>query len=106
MKETFTEWLRKQPDYGVFNPPMSSEKALDFLFDYRLVDDYDQLPEKAQQTNTYIVFNIIMKYSREFRKERKKVKREYKKMKRKNERRLKKERKHGTNKTDRNILRC
>ena len=47
-----------------------------------------------------------MKYSREFRKERKKVKREYKKMKRKNERRLKKERKYGTNKTDRNILRC
>lgn len=86
MKETFTEWLRKQPDYGVFNPPMSSEKA--------------------QQTNTYIVFNILMKYSREFRKERKKVKREYKKMKRKNERRLKKERKYGTNKTDRNILRC
>lgn len=85
---------------------MSSEKALDFLFDYLLVDDYDPLPEKAQQTNTYIVFNILMKYSREFRKERKKVKREYKKMKRKNERRLKKERKHGTNKTDRNILRC
>lgn len=52
MKETFTEWLRKQPDYGIFNPPMSSEKALDFLFDYLLVDDYDPLPEKAQQTNT------------------------------------------------------
>lgn len=77
MKETFTEWLRKQPDYGIFNPPMSSEKALDFLFDYLLI-----------------------------RMERKKVKREYKRMKRKNERRLKKERKYGTNKTDRNILRC
>lgn len=55
---------------------MSSEKALDFLFDYLLI-----------------------------RMERKKVKREYKRMKRKNERRLKKERKYGTNKTDRNILR-
>lgn len=77
MKETFTEWLRKQPDYGIFNPPISSEKALDFLFDYLLI-----------------------------RMERKKVKREYKRMKRKNERRLKKERKYGTNKTDRNILRC
>lgn len=77
MRETFTEWLRKQPDYGNFNPPMSSEKALDFLFDYLLI-----------------------------RMERKKVKREYKRMKRKNERRLKKERKYGTNKTDRNILRC
>lgn len=105
MKETFTEWLRKQPDYGNFNPPMSSEKALDFLFDYLLADNYDPLPEKTQQTNTYIVFNILMKYSREFRKERKKIKREYKKMKRKNERRLKKE-KYGTNKTDRNVLRC
>ena len=62
MKETFTEWLRKQPDYGIFNPPMSSEKTLDFLFDYLLI-----------------------------RMERKKVKREYRKMKRKNERRLKKE---------------
>lgn len=75
MKETFTKWLRKQPDYGNFNSPMSSEKTLDFLFDYLLI-----------------------------RMERKKVKREYRKMKRKNKRRLKKE-KYGTNKTDRNILR-
>lgn len=54
MKETFTKWLRKQPDYGNFNSPMSSEKTLDFLFDYLLI-----------------------------RMERKKVKREYRKMKRK-----------------------
>lgn len=77
MKETFTKWIRKQPDYGNVNPPMSSEKALDFLFDYLLI-----------------------------RMERKKVKREYRKMKRENERRLKKKGKYGTNKTDRNILRC
>ena len=62
MKETFTKWLRKQPDYGNFDSPMSSEKPLDFLFDYLLI-----------------------------RMERKKVKREYRKMKRKNERRLKEE---------------
>lgn len=54
MKEIFTKWLRKQPDYGNFNSPMSSEKTLDFLFDYLLI-----------------------------RMERKKVKREYRKMKRK-----------------------
>ena len=66
----------------------------------------NKMSQYNNKTNTYIVFNILMKYSREFRKERKKVKREYKKMKRKNERRLKKERKYGTNKTDRNILRC
>lgn len=89
MKETFTEWLREQPDYGICNPPMSSEKALDFLFDYLLVDDYDPTPEGAQQTNTYIVFKILMKYSKEFRKERRKIKREYKRMKRKNERKTK-----------------
>lgn len=77
MKETFSEWLERQPSYGLCNPPLEPNKALDFLFDYLLVDDYDPLPEKADQTNTWIVHEILMKYSREYRKEREKMFKKY-----------------------------
>lgn len=64
-----TDWLDEQPDYGLCNPPMSPDEALDFLFNYLIPEDYDPLPEGAWQTNTYIVYQILSKYSRKFRKE-------------------------------------
>ena len=65
----FTEWLNEQPDYGLCNPPMTSDQALDFLFNYLIPGDYDVLPEHAEQTNTYIVHRILSKYSKVYRKE-------------------------------------
>ena len=64
-----TEWLNEQPDYGLCNPPMNPDQALEFLFNYLTPGNYDPLPESAHQTNTYIVFNILRKYSKVFRKE-------------------------------------
>lgn len=64
-----TEWLDEQPDYGLCNPPMDPSQALYFLFDYLIPGEYDPLSEGARQTNTYIVFHILRKYSKTFRKE-------------------------------------
>lgn len=64
-----TEWINNQPDYGICNPPMSSDQALDFLFEYLIPDHYDPNPESCEQVNTYVVYEILMKYSKEFRRE-------------------------------------
>ncbi len=64
-----TEWLDEQEDYGLCNPPMSPDEALQFLFDYLIPGEYDPLPEGAWQTNTHIVYMILRKYSRKFRRE-------------------------------------
>ena len=40
-----TEWINNQPDYGICNPPMSSDQALDFLFEYLIPDHYDPNPK-------------------------------------------------------------
>ena len=67
----FTEWIDNQEDYGMCNPPMKAQQAIYFLFDY-LDIPYDVMPESTEQTNTHIVFEILMKYSKKFRKEYKK----------------------------------
>ena len=64
-----TEWIINQLDYGICNPPMSSDHALDFLFEYLIPDHYDPTPESYEQVNTYVVYEILMKYSKEFRRE-------------------------------------
>ena len=71
MKETITEWIDKQPNYGMCNPPMDAQTALNFLCDY-LDCPYDNMPESIEQCNTHIVFEILQKHSRKFRKEYKK----------------------------------
>lgn len=69
--QKFTEWLKNDSiDCGVCDPPMEAQKAIDFLQNYLLGEDwYVTVPESTQQVNTVIVFEILMKYSREFRKE-------------------------------------
>ncbi|MBQ4556532.1 MAG: hypothetical protein IJA60_02665 [Clostridia bacterium] len=70
----FTAWLKNDAeDCGMCDPPMEAQKAINFLKDYLLGENwYITMPESQQQVNTAIVFNILMKHSREFRKEWKK----------------------------------
>ena len=67
---TITEWLNKQKDYGMCYPPMDAQSALYFLAEY-LDIPYTYMPETTEQTNTYVVLEILNKYSRKFRKEQK-----------------------------------
>lgn len=66
--ETITDWLSKQEDYGLCNPPMDAQKALHFLAEYLDIPE-DTMPENEQQTNTYIVCKILDRYSKKYRKE-------------------------------------
>lgn len=70
----FTDWLKNDVgDYGMCDPPMEAQKAIGFLTGYLLGEDwYITMPESQQQVNTAIVFKILMKHSREFRREWKK----------------------------------
>lgn len=74
MKQTFTEWLEFQNSTtnkdNIFSPPMSDSTAVQFLKDYLLGDDwYVTDPLCSDQINTQIVYDILCKYSRKFRKE-------------------------------------
>lgn len=72
--QKFTEWLENDAvDCGMCDPPMEAQKAIDFLTDYLLGKDwYVTMPENTQQVNTATVFEILLEYSKEFRKEWKK----------------------------------
>ena len=67
---TFTEWYlqNKSPD-DIFDPPMSAEQVLDFLIQYLLPENYHTGNITASQANTEIVQDILMKYSKKFKKE-------------------------------------
>ena len=63
-----TNWLKEQDEYGMCNPPMDAQTAMNFLADYLGIPD-NGMPESVQQTNTHLVFEILNRYSKEFRKE-------------------------------------
>lgn len=77
-KITISEWFSKQPDYGILHPPMDAQTAIYFLFDY-LDIPYDIYPESTEQSNTFIVVEILKRHSKKFRKERKELRKKYKK---------------------------
>ena len=62
-----TEWLNSQKDYGLCNPPMDAQTALNFLADYLEIPD-NVLSESVEQTNTYIVCEILGRYSKKYKK--------------------------------------
>lgn len=70
-KQKFTEWLENDAeDYGMCDPPLEAQKAINFLRDYLLGEDwYIAMPENTKQINTAIVYDILSEYSSEFRKE-------------------------------------
>lgn len=75
----FLEWLNFQNETAnkdnIFPPAMESQMAVDFLCDYLLGDDwYTVNPISTAQVNTEVVYDILRKYSRRFRKELRKSK--------------------------------
>lgn len=79
MKEcnTMTHWLKNEAkDCGLCDPPMNSNLAITMLKNYLLGEDwYVVMPENSEQCNTAIVHEILMKYSKEYRKEIKRIQR-------------------------------
>lgn len=71
MVESFTEWLKSQEDpENILPPELDFEKAIQFLKDYLLGEDwYVNYSGSAKQINTDIVYDILKKYSKKFRKE-------------------------------------
>ena len=69
--QTFTDWLENDSvDCGIMSPPMEAEKALSFLTDYLLGENwYVVAPISPKQVNTNIVHEILWKYSKQYRKE-------------------------------------
>ena len=69
--QTFTDWLENDSiDCGIMSPPMEAEKALSFLTDYLLGENWYVVgPISPKQVNTNIVHEILWKYSKQFRKE-------------------------------------
>ena len=72
-KKQFTYWLKYEAeDCGLMQPPLDAQKALNFLKDYLLGEDwYVVNPVNTQQCNTQIVWEILEKYSTEFNREKK-----------------------------------
>ena len=67
---TFTEWYLKHSDPdNIFSPGMCPDKAIDFLVQYLLPEDYWTTEITSSQAITEIVYDILMKYSKKFRKE-------------------------------------
>ena len=69
--QTFTDWLENDSiDCGIMLPPMEAEKALSFLTDYLLGENwYVVAPISPKQVNTNRVHEILWKYSKQYRKE-------------------------------------
>ena len=69
--QTFTDWLENDSiDCGIMSPPMEAEKALSFLTDYLLGENWYVVdPISPKQVNTNIVHEILWKYSKKYRKE-------------------------------------
>lgn len=67
----FTDWLENNSiDCGIMSPPMEAEKALSFLTDYLLGENwYVVAPISPKQVNTNRVHEILWKYSKQYRKE-------------------------------------
>lgn len=69
---TFTEWLDKEWDKdNMCPPPLNAQLAIDFLKEYLLGENwYSTMLTNSEQINTEIVHEILNKYSRKYRKER------------------------------------
>ena len=78
------KWLKEQNETvnkgNIFPPPLEPQMAIDFLRAYLLGEDwYTVNPISQKQINTEIVFEILFKYSKRFKKEYKIMKKKSKK---------------------------
>ena len=69
----YTEWLDENWDKNnMFPPSLDPQTALDFLQEYLLGEDYYIVnPMPNIQANCEVVHDILYKYSKQYRKERK-----------------------------------
>ncbi len=67
----FTNWLKSNwQDDNMFPPSLSAQEALYFLKNYLLGKDwYVVNPLSEEQINVELVNDILLKYSKEYRKE-------------------------------------
>lgn len=69
----FLKWLKKENEKDKENMmpvALNAQLAISFLKDYLLGQDwYSPNPVSAEQVNTEIVYEILEKYSKEFKKE-------------------------------------
>ena len=65
------DWLENDSiDCGIMSPPMEAEKALSFLTDYLIGENWYVVdPISPKQVNTNRVHEILWKYSKKYRKE-------------------------------------
>lgn len=75
---SFLEWYKNnQEKDNIFPPPLEPQRAIDFLCDYLLGEDWYVVdPLGTKQVNTEIVDSILYKYSKRYRKEVKKFNKE------------------------------
>lgn len=68
---TFNEWLDNNwKKNNMFPPELDGQKALDFLKQYLLGEDwYSVNPISTKQINCEVVHDILYKYSKKYRKE-------------------------------------
>lgn len=76
--QKFTDWLENDSvDCGIMSPPMEDKKALEFLTDYLLGENWYVVdPISPKQVNTNRVHEILWKYSKQYRKEYKKCRKQ------------------------------
>ena len=69
--QKFTDWLENDSiDCGIMSPHMEDKKALEFLTDYLLGENWYVVdPISPKQVNTNRVHEILWKYSKQYRKE-------------------------------------
>ena len=77
------KWLKEQNETvnkgNIFPPLLESQMAIDFLRTYLLGEDwYTVNPISQERVNTEIVFEILFKYSKRFKKEYKTMKKKLK----------------------------
>ena len=71
IKNQFTYWLKHEAkDCGIMQPPLNAQKALEFLKNYLLCENwYVVNPVNTEQCNAQMVHEILLKYSKQYRKE-------------------------------------
>ena len=71
MKNSYLDWLKANDDpINLCDPPLDAQTAINFLCDYLLGENwYVVMPESTKQVNSVIVYDILQKYSKDFRKE-------------------------------------
>ena len=78
--KNFAEWLgRNENEDIIFPPSLDPQEALHYLKDYLLGEDWHiDIPVNNLQANSCIVDAILLKYSKQYKRDIKKARKEFK----------------------------